>query len=155
MKKLLFSALFGLFFLTAQAQQENIYDRYMKAEQKMEYRNFILETLALNKQEILDFDPVFRAYISEKSKVVNELTPIVHNYVASYATMTDKELEVFNVASGRLNAKLDAIEKQYHPKLYAALPVRKATNFFLLEKVIENSMEQELLENLFVNVLKS
>lgn len=155
MKKLIV-LLAGLFFVCTQgmAQSEaslkEDYQRYFESKLKMDFRNYMLDALALTAEEIEAIDPLIRSYMNERIQLAEQRLELIEDY--------DEEMQEDDNKAEKVEETSDFIEnywevvieemqlkKRYFDLFEGRIPYQKALEFFMLEDELQYRISRPAL----------
>ena len=122
---------------------ESAYERLMEKRLEIDFRNYSIEALALNKKQINAFDPIYLDYIRKKSDLVDQKMSMLDNYMQQ--DDKKKNIEV-NFIKDFYDVEIDEIslEKRYFKRFADAMGADKAAQFYLLEDAAQNRLKNEV-----------
>jgi len=159
MKKLsVLSLLFSMTFLTIAGAQEIMTEkgveevteditRYFDARMDMDYRNNTLKVLDLTKDEIIEFDPVFKEYMDRKDELVEEKMELIED-IQEELTEDDspenEEEDMSDFIEEYWEVEIDEMElkKEFYDDLEDIIPLNKAMQYFVWEDAIQGKLER-------------
>jgi hypothetical protein len=104
----------------------------------------IADNMQLSDSEAQAFWPVYESYQRDLAEVNDRIGKVIHDYAASYETMTDE-------AAAKLVAEVVAVEadrtklmQSYLPRFQQTLPARKVARYYQLENKIRAVLNYEL-----------
>ncbi|GAB5566184.1 MAG: hypothetical protein Wins2KO_32470 [Winogradskyella sp.] len=147
MKKLILvlTMIFAVTF-TATAQNEMTttekYDKYFEAKAEMDFRNYILEALDLNSDEIKAIDPLLRDYLNERVDLSENKINLVEDYQEEMKEddrVADEREETSDFIEEYWEASIAEIElkKNYFDRFEDVIAYEKALAFFMLEDEVQ------------------
>lgn len=165
MKKLLLATLFcAITVFSVQAQDKSNqptlqdYERMLRNEYKMEFREFAIKTLELDKEQILGFDPLYMDYMSKKNKLVQKKFDLLEKFseeVAEEESMEDKMDEKGDFMENYWEVEIEEMElrKDYFDRMEDEITPDKAFGFFMLEDIAEHGIQKKMVEKRYVPII--
>lgn len=164
MKKLLIAMLLCVFAFSTQAQNnsnqvtQKDYERMLRNEYKMEFREFAIKTLELSKEQILGFDPLYMSYMSEKNELAKEKYELLKEYSEEMAeddSAEDKEDDRGDFLENYWEVEIKEMElkKDYFDRMEDKITADKAFGFFMLEDIAEHGIQKKMIEKRYVPII--
>lgn len=147
--RLLTLAVFLLGSQMMSAQKNSEYQDFLKAGVKLGTKEIVYSQLNLTSDEVEAFDKIFDTYLEKRSEIAKERLPIMAAYALNASTMSDEALKEFNAYLIKSNSQLNRLNKKYYNKARRAIPIKKATHLFLVEKILRDEVELEMLVGVF------
>jgi hypothetical protein len=151
MKRLISVVLLSLVFIISVFAQRNIevsnadYEHLVESRLELNLRNYMINNLELTKAEVISFDPVFRKYMREKANLSNKKHMLLDDYTSEMLEddrVSDEKEETADMIEDYWEFVIDEMElrKDYFDRFEDVLPLKKATDFFLLEEAFDNRL---------------
>ncbi len=135
----------GMTFGQHELATEKEYDRFVRERLQMDFRNFVLNNLNLNKDQIVSFDPLLDEYMDQKVRIAQQKLTLLENY--------SQEVKKFNQSKNQKKKTIDFIKayweteiaemrlkKNYFDRFEDKIPYQKALEFFFLEDEVQYKM---------------
>jgi hypothetical protein len=140
--------LFVLGFGTAQEATLVDYERMIENALEIEFRKYAIESMGLNKEEIIEFDPIFRDYMDKKNDLIERQFTCIERYQQEMAEddrLEDELEETAEFVEDYWELKIDGakLRNDYYDKLEDKIGPFKALEFFMIEESLENQVQQE------------
>jgi hypothetical protein len=131
------------------------YERMLKNAQNVAFRTYVLETLGLNEQEIRDFDPIYRDYMRDKNKLMQERYELLEDYADEIkendsAKDEDEDKADFLENYWEIEIAEAKMEKDYFKKLEDKMSTDNAFSFFMLEDIAEGGITRHYVERRYI-----
>lgn len=127
-------------------QSAKEYEDFIKSGVRLTTKELIYEALELTEEEEAKFDRVFTQYLDKRQELAKERLPLLVEYAERADRMTPDELWMLNKTLMKNSRKLANLNKKYYNKARRAIPIEKATAFFLAEKYLRNEVEIEIID---------
>lgn len=122
---------------------ESPYERLMEKRLKINFRNYAIEALDLNKDQIINFDPIFLEYIRKKSNVADKKISMLEDYMKQSENKKKAQVNFIEDFYG-LELNEMSMEKRYFKRFADAIGVDNAVEFYLMEDAAQNRMKNEM-----------
>lgn len=116
----------------------------LKADKKL----FVADNMQLTESEAKAFWPVYESYQKDLAKVNDRLSKVIHDYAASYETMTEEAAAKLVTEAVAVEADRTKLMQSYLPRLQKTLPARKVARYYQLENKIRAVLNYELAANI-------
>lgn len=118
------------------------YDQYFEAKAEMDFRNYILEALDLNSDEIKAIDPLLRDYLNARVDLSENKINLVEDYQEEMKEddrLADEREETSDFIENYWEASIAEIElkKNYFDRFEDVIAYEKALAFFMLEDEVQ------------------
>ncbi len=131
------------------------YERMLRNAQNVAFRTYVIETLGFNEQEIRDFDPIYRDYMRDKNKLMQQRYELLDEYAEEIkeddsAKNEEEDKADFLENYWEIEIAEAKMEKDYFDKLEDKVSTDDAFSFFMLEDIAEGGITKYYIERRYV-----
>lgn len=139
---------------TYDSQYSDDYTKLIRGQYEVDMRKLVIEALDMNKEEIMEFSPIFTNYMSDKKALMERRDMLVKEYgeeMAEDDTAQDEENETADFVENYWEVDIDEMElkKDYFDRLEDEIGTERALAFFDLEKMYSDRLQRMALLKTF------
>jgi hypothetical protein len=114
----------------------------------MEKRAMVNDFMKFTPEEVTAFTPIYDAYMNEHQKLGAERIQIISEYVNTYGTADDAQIDNLMSRLLKNNEAIDKLQLKYYPKFKKALSAKRAGQFMQFEIYVQTTLKAQIQSNI-------